>query len=82
MLPYMGYIQPRPQALLGKRWYDRKTGGARDDGATFRLHQSHNALQTAHYQSHNPKRIALDQGATLGDEAGLYRYVPRDKVVF
>ena len=29
------------------------------------------ALRTAHYQSHNPKRIALDQGATPGDEAGI-----------
>ena len=41
--------------------------GAR--GMMVRLHQSHNALRTAHYQSHNPKRIALDQGATPGDEA-------------
>ena len=34
--------------------------------STFRSHQSHDAkrIRTIHYQSHRPKRIALDQEAT------------------
>ena len=62
---------PRPQALFGKRRYDGKIGGARYDGseALWQVHQSHNALRIAQYQSHNPKRITLDQGVTPRDEA-------------
>ena len=69
------YVQPCPHALFGKRRYGGKTEGARVDGSeasTFRLHKSHNALRTAHYQSHNPKRIALDQAGTPGDDAGAH----------
>ena len=66
--------RPRPQALFGKRRYGGKTGGAGDDGSTFPLHQCQNALRSAHNQSHNPKRTALDQGATPGDEAAALAY--------
>ena len=61
--------QPRSQALLGKRRYGGKTGGASDDGSEA-LHRFHYALRAA---TINPitKRIALDQGATPGDEADI-----------
>ena len=48
-----------------------KTGGERVDGS-LRLYQSQN-LPTVYYQSRNPKRIALYQGASPGDETVLFK---------
>lgn len=36
-----------------------------------KTHQSHNAKQTAQYQSHKTKRTAHDRGVTPGDGTAL-----------